>query len=274
MEIYRSESLSVSCAELRLKKLACSGDAKVSVTSYLRHVESNALMKARGIPVPKLTLHKLFYGEENCGKEELAVLVGLFYNAYGFLDKGHTVAINSSELFDGSGNFAACEVFKKACGGVLYLREVKSLCKDFDGEKREEIQSAFLKGLHNCRIAVIIGDSKENLIEFFDLYPALREPFGVDTEVGLEVNSFSFSSLTSYELYSVFEQCCLNAGLSISNEASEKLKNYISSQFATAEPDNVKTARDLFKAVLEKHNKRVTSGDGTNPTEVLSVDLP
>jgi hypothetical protein len=276
MEVYHSECLSVSCAELRLARLACSGDAKSTVAAYMRHVETNVLMRSRGIPVPRINLHKLFYGGENCGKEELAVLIGQFYSAYGLLDRGHTVAVSSDEFFDESGKFAACDLYKKALGGVLYVRGVERLCASFEDEEKELITSSFIKALRSPRLAVIIGDSRETISKFFDNFPALCEPFGVDNDVSFKVNSVSFSNLSSNELYNIFEQRCQCAGLMISNEASERLKTYIDVQFVRREVDNLKTAVELFKCVLEKHNSRVTKNSGavTNVNEILTVDLP
>ena len=195
--------------------------------------------------------------------------MGRIYKDLGVLKKGHTVETDRSGLvakYMGQTALKTDTIIQKAMNGVLFIDEAYSLVPE-DGsgsDYGQEAISTLLKRMEDYRdsLVVIIAGYPDEMKRFIDSNPGLQSRFN---------RYISFPDYTSGELYDIFCMYMRKNQYTLTDEASDYLKQALSNAVAHKDRNfgNARYVRNIFEKAIQQQANRL-SGQTDLSTEQLT----
>jgi len=200
------------------------------------------------------SLHMMFTGNPGTGKTTVARMVGKIYQQLGILPRGnHMVECTRSGLvgqYQGHTAKLVQERFKEAAGGVLFIDEAYSLCRDaqdtFGHEAVDEI--SVQRDNNKDSMMVILAGYKKEMEEFLKSNPG----FGSRIR-----NSIEFEDYTVEEMTKIFRGMVKGKNMQLNRDTAEALEQMLTVKSKVPDFGNARGVRNLFEEVVEAMDERL-----------------
>lgn len=249
---------------------------KDEVNNLINLLKYNQKREACGTAPISTSMHLVFTGNPGTGKTTVARLLSKIYKQIGVLETGQLVEVDRGGLVAGYVGQTAertKEKIDQAMGGILFIDEAYTLAKGGTDFGQEAIDT-LLKAMEDNRdkFVVIVAGYPEPMERFLESNPGLRSRFH---------RTITFDDYNEQELYEIFESICRNNEMTISADAKESLKNYLS-HLVNHKPDNFANGREmrnLFETTLSNKANRLAGIENdfiskTDLYEIIAEEFP
>ncbi len=245
---------------------------KEEVRTMTNIVKIGKLRESRGLKQTESSLHMVFSGNPGTGKTTVARLIARIYRALGVLSKGHLVETDRADLvagYVGQTAIKTSEVIQKAMGGVLFIDEAYALTnKGSETDFGQEAIETILKEMEDNRgdFIVIAAGYTDLMEKFLNSNPGLRSRFS---------KTLFFADYDAEQMFAIFEGLCQKAGMSITNEASEKMREYFQSLYDTRDENfaNARDVRNAFEKILANQSNRLAASADSDLTDAMLQEI-
>lgn len=227
---------------------------KDEVNSLINLLKYNQMREASGSDPINTSMHLVFTGNPGTGKTTVARLLSKIYKQIGVLESGQLVEVDRGGLVAGYVGQTAertNEKINEAMGGILFIDEAYTLAKGGTDFGQEAIDT-LLKAMEDNRdkFMVIVAGYPEPMERFLESNPGLRSRFH---------RTITFEDYNEQELFEIFESICRKNAMTISTDAKEKLRDYLS-YLVNHKADNFANGREmrnLFETTLSNKANRL-----------------
>ena len=269
-ELDEPEKLEDLLAEL--DSLVGLENVKEEVRTMTNIVRIGKLRESRGLKQTESSLHMVFSGNPGTGKTTVARLVARIYRALGVLSKGHLVETDRSDLvagYVGQTAIKTSEVIQKAMGGVLFIDEAYALTnKGSETDFGQEAIETILKEMEDNRgdFIVIAAGYTELMEKFLSSNPGLRSRFS---------KTLFFADYNAEQMFAIFEGLCQKAGMSITDDAGEKMREYFRNLYDNRDENfaNARDVRNAFEKILANQSNRLAASADNDLTDAMLQEI-
>jgi len=245
----------------QLDRLTGLSAVKVQVHKIVKQMQVQKLRQEAGIASPQGhgSLHLVFLGNAGTGKTTVARIIGKIYKRLGVLPTGQLVECTRRDLvsqYVGATSQKVAEKVKEAMGGILFIDEAYTLCKeDSDSFGREAID-ALLTDIENHRdnLMVILAGYGQDMQKFMDQNQGLRSRIPTD---------ITFEDYSTEEMVDIFKLNVKDRGLIMDVGLEEKVHALIDERKRQKNFGNARGVRNLFEEILLNQDTRLGSMDPT-----------
>jgi len=243
---------------------------KEEISELVYIVQNQQRRKARGLRVPKLSLHLVFMGNPGTGKTTVARCVARIYKCLGLLTKGQLIETDRSGLVAGYVGQTAIktqDVIQTAIGGVLFVDEAYTLANGGSNDFGQEAIDTLLKAMEDQRddLVVIVAGYDDLMDDFIHLNPGLESRFN---------RYIHFEDYTPDQMFSIFSGLCDKNQYVLSEDAVTKITAYFA-ETEIAKIGNGRGARNLFEKTVTQQAKRIerSSDEDVDLQEITAEDI-
>lgn len=218
------------------------------------------------------TMHMVFKGNAGTGKTTVARIIAGIYNCLGLLPDGDTfVECTRADLvaeYVGQTAPKVKSVIQQAMGGVLFIDEAYSLCRDANDTFGREAVDALIADMENHRkeLMVILGGYTEDMEQFFSFNQGMasRVP-----------TSMVFEDYAPDELFQIFQNIIKGKNFVLSDGALAPARELIEAQAKKPGFGNARGVRNIAEGIIERHTaavgERVAKGETLDEAEYLTI---
>ncbi|MCQ2125683.1 MAG: AAA family ATPase [Fibrobacter sp.] len=229
------------------------------VKDYIRDLETNVKIQqirtANGLPKADISMHMIFAGNPGTGKTTVARIVAKYLKAIGVLSSGHLREVTRADLvgqYLGQTAQKTNEVINSALGGVLFIDEAYSLCRDAGDPFGLEAIDAIVKGME---------DNRENLVVILAGYELEMKDF-LKTNSGLKSrfpNIVHFEDYSSKEMLDIAKVTVKSKGYKMDADCEKPLLRIFEASQVKGKNDggNGRLVRNVVEAAILQQSKRV-----------------
>lgn len=263
---------------LELDGLTGLNTVKQDVRQLANYVQVLQIRRAKGLKVPEMSFHMVFYGKPGTGKTTVARLLGEIYKALGVITKGHLIEADRAKLvaaYVGQTAIKTTDVVTGALGGVLFIDEAYTLAPaDARGnDYGQEAIDTLLKLMEDHRndLVVIVAGYPDEMGRFVSSNPGLQSRFN---------KYLSFDDYTPGELVEILNHFCKQNDYRLTESATEKIRAIFQSAYDTRDKmfGNARLARNIFGQAIECQSTRILSmemtGDVLTTIEACDISVP
>ncbi len=202
----------------------------------------------------KESLHMVFTGNPGTGKTTVARIIAKIYYHLGILANGDRfIECSRSELVGQYVGHTAKQVqgkVREAMGGVLFIDEAYSLCRNESDSFGHEAVDELIQAMENNRdnLVVILAGYKKEMKEFLKSNPG----FGSRIR-----NYIEFEDYSTDEMSEIFRKMVVKNGLHLENGSDNYVTHMISQRSRDKDFGNARGVRNLFEEVRECMNARL-----------------
>ncbi|MCR5321530.1 MAG: AAA family ATPase [Lachnospiraceae bacterium] len=260
VEDFDTKESSETVEELLQELDAMTGlkSVKEQVNKIVQQVRIQKMKEEAGVNVSTGfgSLHLVFLGNAGTGKTTVARIIGKIYKRLGVLPKGQLIECTRRDLVSEHVGGTALKVeakVKEAMGGILFIDEAYSLCKDDGDNFGHEAIDALLADIENHRdsMMVILAGYSDDMNKFMDQNQGLRSRIPTDIE---------FEDYSVDEMVEIFLGNVKKDGL-VLEEGLEPMVRVLIENAKKSKRDfgNARGVRNVFEAV--KANQSVRLGE-------------
>lgn len=244
-----------------------------SVKEYVLNLENNLtvqrLRAAKGLKAADLSMHMIFTGNPGTGKTTIARIVARYLKAIGVLSSGQLREVSRSDMvgqYVGQTAKLTTELITSAVGGVLFIDEAYSLCRDKNDVFGLEAIDALVKGIedHRDNLIVILAGYSDEMAEFLKTNSGLKSRFP---------NVIDFEDYTPDEMYEIAKVTAKGKGYRISEECRAPMLDVFERRQIKGKNDsgNGRLSRNLVEAAILNQSQRIAK-DNTQDLELLTAE--
>lgn len=205
------------------------------------------------------TLHMLFTGNPGTGKTTVANLIGRIYQQLGVLPNGsHMVSCTRSDLvgqYQGHTAKLVKEKVKEAMGGILFIDEAYSLCRDDRDTFGHEAVDELIAAIENNKdyMMVILAGYQEEMQEFLKSNPGFKSRIR---------NEIVFEDYSAEEMAVIFKKMAAERSMELEAGSDRDIHNMLELKSKSPDFGNARGVRNLFDEVIEEMNARLIRMSG------------
>ncbi len=245
---------------------------KEQVRIMIAGVKMAPLNKKAGVKTSNDTMHIVFSGEPGTGKTTVARLIGKIYARLGMLSKGQMIECTRKDLVadivGGTAKLTHAKV-EEALGGVLFIDEAYSVCRDHYDTFGHEAIDTLTADIYDHRddLMVILAGYDKEMDNFLSQNPGMKSRIP---------NKIHFDNYTQDELYQIFIKYIEDSGMFIHPNAENAAKDLLASKSEMPDFGNARGVENVFNEVVRNHQKRLASLDeeyiSTNDIKIINED--
>ncbi|MDR2697598.1 MAG: AAA family ATPase, partial [Holophagales bacterium] len=241
------------------------------VKEFVLNLENNLnIQKMRedaGHKAASISRHMIFTGNPGTGKTTIARIVAKYFRAIGLLSVGQLREVSRSDLvgqYIGHTAKQTNEVIQSALGGVLFIDEAYSLCRDKNDIFGLEAVDALVKAVEDYRdeLVVILAGYQDEMREFLKNNPGLKSRFP---------NAIDFEDYTASEMVQIAHITAKFKGYKIDGECIEGLTRLLEKSQVKGRNDggNGRLVRNVIEAAILAQSKRITKDTPKDRLDIL-----
>jgi len=246
------------------------------VKEFVLDLENNLnIQKMRenaGHRAASISRHMIFTGNPGTGKTTIARIVAKYFKAIGLLSIGQLREVSRSDLVGQYVGYTAKqtnEVIQSALGGVLFIDEAYSICRDKNDTFGLEAVDALVKAVEDYRddLVVILAGYQDEMREFLKNNPGLKSRFP---------NTIDFEDYTANEMVQIAHITARIKGYKITDECIEGLTRLFEKSQIKGRNDggNGRFVRNVIEAAILSQSKRISRDIPTDQLDLLlAVDF-
>ncbi len=246
-----------------------------AVKDYVLNIEENLkvqnLRQAKGLKTADISMHMIFTGNPGTGKTTIARIVAKYLKAIGVLSSGQLREVSRADLvgqYVGQTAQLTNEVIRSSIGGVLFIDEAYSLCRDKNDTFGLEAIDALVKGMEDNRddLVVILAGYEKEMGEFLKSNSGLKSRFP---------NVVNFEDYTPAEMYEISLITAKSKGYRIDEECKEGLVKLFEKSQIKGKNDsgNGRLVRNVVEAAILQQSKRIAKDNDTDLELLTSSDF-
>jgi SpoVK/Ycf46/Vps4 family AAA+-type ATPase/nitrous oxidase accessory protein NosD len=247
---------------------------KQEVRKLVSVAELERRRRERHLPsVESVPLHMVFTGNPGSGKTTVARLMGEFYAALKFLDSGHLVEVDRSNLvgsYMGQTAVKMKEYVRLAIGGVLFIDEAYALVPEgaWSYDYGREAINTLVKAMEDNRdrLAIIVAGYSKEMKRFIESNPGLRERF---------TRYVHFEDFDADELTQIFIKMCGDNHFQLAHGVEDSARDLFTDLYTRRSADfaNGRTVRNVFANVREQISERAIANLDEDPFIITPDDI-
>lgn len=243
----------------QLDRLTGLSEVKKQVHRIVNSVKMQKKAEEMGISLPggHGTLHLVFKGNAGTGKTTVARIIGKIYRRLGVLSGGQLIEVTRRDLVSEYVGKTAIQVrdkVKEAMGGILFIDEAYSLCKDDQDTYGQEAIDALVADIENHRdsLMVILAGYSNDMDKFLDKNQGLRSR--LSTEI-------IFDDYSVDEMVEIFKKTIKDRGLVLDVGLEKDIHSLIREKARQRDFGNARGVRNVVENVLLNQKTRLSQKD-------------
>lgn len=239
-------------------------EVKQAVREIAYSVQNSLQRAERGLgEQEKMSMHIVLTGNPGTGKTTIARKLGEILAAIGYLDSGHVVEVDRSQMvspYQGETPKVVNRLCDKAMGGILFVDEAYTLAPLSQSGERDnqgaQALETLMKRMEDDRgkFVVIAAGYRTEMENLFRVNPGMKSRFNYF----LNIEDYS-----PEELYQIMEVFAGGKKYLFDKEAEELTRKMIDELHKQRDKDfaNGRTMRSLFDQICKNQAKRLQNGD-------------
>ncbi len=265
-----------------LDKYIGMNEVKQAVREIAYSVQNSLQRAERGLGAQeKMGMHIVLTGNPGTGKTTMARKLGEILSAIGYLDSGHVVEVDRSQMvspYQGETPHVVNRLCDKAMGGILFVDEAYTLAPvnqtgDRDNQGAQALET-LMKRMEDDRskFVVIAAGYRTEMENLFRINPGMKSRFNYFLNI---------EDYTPDELYQIMLVFAKDKKYIFSPEAEKVAQRMIFELYDTRGKDfaNGRTMRSLFDQICKIQAKRLQGRDLSQMSNeeimtILPEDVP
>ncbi len=253
-------------------------EVKQAVREIAYSVQNNMQRAERGLgEQEKMSMHIVLTGNPGTGKTTIARKLGEILAAIGYLDSGHVVEVDRSQMvspYQGETPKVVNRLCEKALGGILFVDEAYTLAPLSQSGERDnqgtQALETLMKRMEDDRgkFVVIAAGYRTEMDNLFRINPGVRSRFNYFLNI---------DDYTPDELFQIMQVFAKGKKYMFSPEAEELTKKMIKELYDQRDKDfaNGRTMRSLFDQICKNQAKRLQNGDISQMSneQLMTIDV-
>jgi SpoVK/Ycf46/Vps4 family AAA+-type ATPase len=265
-----------------LDKYIGMNEVKQAVREIAYSVQNSLQRAERGLgEQEKMGMHIVLTGNPGTGKTTIARKLGEILSAIGYLDSGHVVEVDRSQMvspYQGETPHVVNRLCDKAIGGILFVDEAYTLAPvNQSGERDNQGAQALetlMKRMEDDRgkFVVIAAGYRSEMDNLFRINPGMHSRFNYFLNI---------EDYTPDELFQIMLVFAKEKKYIFSQEAETLSRKIISEMYDTRDKDfaNGRSMRSLFDQICKLQAKRLQGKDLSAMSDeelmtILDEDIP
>ena len=244
---------------------------KEYVLSLEENLQMQKLRESKGFDVANISMHMIFTGNPGTGKTTIARIVAKYLKALGVLSSGQLIEVTRNDLigqYMGHTTKTTTNIIKSAIGGVLFIDEAYSLCRDKNDTFGLEAIDTLVKAMEDYRddLVVILAGYEDEMSEFLKTNSGLKSRFP---------NIVHFADYTPEEMYAISVITAQSKGYVISDDCKDGLLRLFERNQIKGKNDggNGRLVRNVVESAMLNQSKRLIRNPGEHLELLTAVDF-
>ncbi len=251
----------------KLNSLVGLKDIKNIIHEHLAFMQIQRLRKEEGLKNEETTMHMAFLGNPGTGKTTVARVIGDICQELKYLDKGHLVEIDRSDLvgeYIGHTAQKTKKVIQKALGGILFIDEAYSLCRVDERDFGQEAIDILVKEIEDKRhkMILIVAGYIEEMKKFLKSNP------GLSSRIPLKL---VFPDYNLSELMEISRIILAEREYRLTYDAREMLRSELRNNILNGNCSNGRLVRNILEKSFRRQAARLINKTKINRQDLLQL---
>ncbi len=242
-------------AKKELDKIIGLSKVKEYILSLEDNLEVQKMRRNAGFKAVDISMHMIFTGNPGTGKTTIARVVAKYLKALGVLSSGQLREVTRNDLvgqYVGHTAKITNDVIKSALGGVLFIDEAYSLCRNDHDTFGLEAIDTLVKAMEDNRdnLVVILAGYSDEMKDFLKTNSGLKSRFP---------NIINFDDYTAQEMYDISVITAKSKGYIISSDCKDALLKLYNKKQIKGRNDsgNGRLVRNVIEEAILRQSKRL-----------------